>query len=361
MNFIKKNSLWFVLIIGALGVLASAYFEGNATMRWGQEFDQHLQSFKDAVENAIPTQVGIWTADSTEDHIGIENELIRKVAGADGALARHYRGSYDMPDVHVNITCGFSRTVGAHTPDVCFTGSGSNQDSEVESYEVTYEVNVPNPEKANEFLKEERTASFKTALFSDQGNHYQQRVFWGWKGMNSGWVAPRFPRLKWNSSEPICKMYVSIMEDRGILEGGTDSLKTAEEFLKVFLPELDKILTGTYVLPENLKVPASKTEVTENADSAAASPSGSETAAPGAPADEFDLAAPTLSIPETAAPAAESPAETAPTTPKTAPAEAPALEVEDGLTAPAAKSKAPKAKKSKKKAAKAEVTDEFTL
>ena len=71
--------------------------------------------------------------------------------------------------------------------------------------------------------------------------------------MGTDWIAPKFPRLKWNSSEPICKMYVSIIEGSKTLEGQADTLKIAEEFLKNFLPELDLVLTGEYVLPEGLK------------------------------------------------------------------------------------------------------------
>ncbi len=252
MNFIKKNSLFLILGVGVIGVLLAAYYEGNATMRWGQKYDTYLQSFKDAVENAIPLQVGVWTADPNEDQIGIDNELIRRVAGAEGSLARRYRGSYNTPDVHINITCGFSRSVGAHTPDVCFTGSGSEQKTEIETFEVFYSTTAPDLENPQESVKEERSAKFKTAIFSDLSGHYEQRVFWGWKGLETDWVAPKFPRLKWNSSEPICKMYVSIIESNKTLKE-QDTLKVAEEFLKNFLPELDKLLTGEYVLPESLK------------------------------------------------------------------------------------------------------------
>lgn len=230
-------------------------------MRWGQKYDTYLQSFKSAVENAIPVQVGIWTADPNEDQIGIDNELIRRVAGAEGSLARRYRGSYDIPDVHINITCGFSRSVGAHTPDVCFTGSGSEQKTDVEIFEVYYPVTILNPENPEESVKDEHVAKFKTAIFSDSAGHYEQRVFWGWKGLKTDWVAPRFPRLKWNSSEPICKMYVSIIEGGKTLEGQTDTQKVAEEFLKSFLPELDRLLTGEYVLPESLQTIAQNREI----------------------------------------------------------------------------------------------------
>lgn len=283
MNFIRKYSLYIVLAVGAAGVLASAYYEGRSTMRWGAKNDEHLQSFKDAVENAVPTHVGVWEAQSSDDQIGIENELIRRVAGAEGALARHYRSNYNRPEVHVNITCGFSRSVAAHTPDVCFTGSGSNQLTDVELFDVTYEVPVSDPENPNNFLKEERNATFKTAIFSDSGNHYQQRVFWGWKGVDTGWVAPRFPRLKWNSSEPICKMYISIMEDSGVTDQSTDTLKVAEEFFQAFLPELDAILTGKYVLPENMVIPDRPKDAAAETQTAPAA---------SAPSDPFDLSIP---------------------------------------------------------------------
>lgn len=253
MNFIKKNSLYIFLAVSAIGVLLAAYFEGNATMRWGQKHNEHLKSLKDAVECAIPPQVGAWSADTAEDEIGISNEAIRRVAGAEGALARHYQGSGES-DVHVNITCGFSRTVGAHTPDVCFTGSGSIQQTDVELFHVEYQVEVPHPVNPDQTEKETRMGTFKTAIFSSPDGMFEQRVFWGWKGIHTGWVAPRFPRLKWNASEPICKLYVSIIEGRETMDGKEDTQKVAEKFFQAFLPEMDKILTGEYQLPEDLRL-----------------------------------------------------------------------------------------------------------
>lgn len=290
----KNNQLTFYLILAlsAIFILIAFYYEGRATERFGEGHDEHLKSFKDAVENAIPPQVGVWFSDKNEDQIGIENELIRRVAGADGALGRHYRGSFDHPDVHINITCGYSRNVGAHTPDVCFTGSGSVQETPVETFTVDYQTAIPDPTDPKKTVLQDRTAVFKTAIFSDATSHYKQRVFWGWKGVGTGWVAPRFPRMKWNSNEPICKMYVSILEDNGYSKQTVDTLKVAEEFMKLFLPELDKILTGTYVLPEGMRVinddNIKENDSTENVN---VNPTKEE--------DEFDLSAPAPAISET--------------------------------------------------------------
>jgi len=284
----NKNQLTFYLILalGAIFVLTSFYYEGRATERFGASHDEHLKSFKDAVENAIPSQVGVWFSDKNEDQIGIANELIRRVAGADGSLGRHYRGSFDHPDVHINITCGYSRNVGAHTPDVCFTGSGSVQETPVESFSVDYQVAVPDPSDPKKTVMEDRTATFKTAIFSDASSHYKQRVFWGWKGVGTGWVAPRFPRLKWNSNEPICKMYVSLLEDSGYSKEAVDTLKVTDEFMKLFLPELDKILTGSYILPEGMRV------LREGEGEKAKAPKTKESETPVKEEDEFDLSTP---------------------------------------------------------------------
>lgn len=289
----KKNQLTFYLILAlsAIFILTAFYYEGRATERFGESHDSHLKSFKDAVENAIPTQVGVWFSDKNEDQIGIENELIRRVAGADGALGRHYRGSFDHPDVHVNITCGYSRNVGAHTPDVCFTGSGSVQETPVETFSVDYQVTVPDPTDPKKTVLEDRSATFKTAIFSDASSHYKQRVFWGWKGVGTGWVAPRFPRLYWNSNEPICKMYISLLEDNGYSKQAVDTLKVTDEFMKIFLPELDKILTGTYVLPEGMRV-------IENSDQEESPAPGENEVAP-KEEDEFDLSMPIPAAPQT--------------------------------------------------------------
>lgn len=293
----KKNQLTFYLILAlcAIFILTAFYFEGRATERFGQSFDTHLKSFKDAVENAVPTKVGDWFSESNEDQIGIENELIRRVAGADGALGRHYHGSSDTPDIQVNITCGYSRNVGAHTPDVCFTGSGSVQETSVETFSVDYQVLVPDPDDPKKSVSEDRTATFKTAIFSDASSHYRQRVFWGWKGVGEGWIAPRFPRWHWNSNEPICKMYISLLEDNGYGREKVDTLKVAERFMQEFLPELDAILTGTYVLPEGSRLIPD--DGSENVDAIPPAPVMNESGQ----TDEDDLSLPPVPDPQASA------------------------------------------------------------
>ena len=244
MEFIKNRSIFLVLFLCVAGVLGAMYYEGFATERWGEMRSETLESFKAAVEEALPMTVDAWKANVDEDVIGIENEDVRRVAGAYGSLARRYRGSYENPDIHINITCGFSRNVGAHTPDVCFVGSGNEQLDSVEKLSVGYIVELPDPNDPEKMIPEDRIATFNTAVFrgwDQNGNSYDQRVFWGWKDAEEGWQAPRFPRMKWQPNEPICKMYVSLLETK---DG--DTMKVAEEFLKVFLPKVDPLLNGKY-------------------------------------------------------------------------------------------------------------------
>ncbi len=244
MEFIKNKSLFPILILCIGGVLGAMYYEGIATERWGEMQSETLESFKAAVEQVMPMTVGVWEANESEDVLGIANEDIRRVAGAYGALARRYHGSYENPDIHLNITCGFSRNVGAHTPDVCFVGSGNEQVSSVEKFNIAYLVELPDPEDPEKTVTEDRIATFNTAVFrgwDPNGNSYDQRVFWGWKDVGDGWQAPRFPRMKWQPNEPICKMYVSILETKGV-----DTLKVVETFLQDFLPTVDPLLNGKY-------------------------------------------------------------------------------------------------------------------
>ena len=268
----KKNQLIFylTLALSAIFILIACLLEGRATQRFAHSFDEHLKSFKEAVEHYVPEKAGSWIASPSEDQIGIKDERIRTIAGAAGSLSRRYHSNSDHSDIVVNITCGYSRNVGAHTPDVCFTGSGANQETSVETFSVDYQMTFPNPANPKEPITEERTATFKTAIFSEATTQYRQRVFWGWKGVGTGWVAPRFPRLYWwNSNEPICKMYISLNEDSGNSKGKVDSLKDAELFMKAFLPQLDEVLTGSFV-------PEGKTGVNDNNDEEK-SPSSVET------------------------------------------------------------------------------------
>ena len=88
-------------------------------------------------------------------------------------------------------------------------------------------------------------------------------------------------------------MYVSLLEDNGYSKQTVDTLKVADEFMKIFLPELDKILTGTYVLPEDMRVISDTENESENASDQIEKVDTQNAE------DEFDLSTPAPAISET--------------------------------------------------------------
>jgi hypothetical protein len=218
-----------VLIIVALGILvAGGIVEGLQSNRWGPSDD--LKAAAARLAN-VPTTVGPWQS--------IENSMDErqlKVAEAVGHLSRIYTNKSTGASVTVLMLCGPSGPIGAHTPDICYVGSGFH----MTGAQGRRLLKMPGEEQA----------SCWTARFEKEGpGEHPIQVYWAW-GVDGGWSASDAPRIEFAKRMALYKLYVT----RGAASASSDgspslaTLDSVEEFLTLFLPEVKKVLapaTGT--------------------------------------------------------------------------------------------------------------------
>lgn len=239
-----------VALIAVVIISIGAWLEGINTSRWADPQSAELDSMAAGIRN-IPVLVGEWEGDIATERKELD-AAIAKESGAHESLGRTYQ-SRNVKPVSINIICGLTRKVGIHTPDACYRGAGYTINGEIQKVEFKY---LPKSSENEELKSGEGTpsakyltAEFKTALFertTPGGGTERQRVYWAWKGTAPNWSAPDSPRLTWKTTEPIAKLYLSTIESAN--DKPEDN--PIQDFVSVFLPELETLLSGTYIPPE---------------------------------------------------------------------------------------------------------------
>ena len=170
----------FLAITGL--IVAGAIVNGAATQRWSafeQGKDKTLElhafelRFQDWQPEVIPTDMPT-------------NERST-------ATSRHYKSSSTGRSAVVTLISGIPGSVSAHTPDVCYPGSG---------YKTLRGAKKETAELPNGTVAEMYVADFekKTAT-----KHDRARVRWTWAA-DGGWVAPDHPR--WQFATQLMKVPV---------------------------------------------------------------------------------------------------------------------------------------------------------
>jgi hypothetical protein len=202
-----------VLIVGA------GRLHGDWTNRWGSS--KALVDLSARVES-VPMVIGQWK--------GTDRELPaaeRAIAGATACLARQYTNATRGVTVDVFLMAGLPGKIGVHTPQICYTGAGRKV-SEATPYAYSYGSG-----------RDQRTAEFLTATATREGTDPSVlRIFWSWNPAK-GWTAPAEARWAFASEPVLCKLYV--VRETGAKAEIPDR-DPCNEFLKVFLPELDRVV-----------------------------------------------------------------------------------------------------------------------
>ena len=147
------------------------------------------------------------------------------MAGTVAYLLRRYSNPARGVSVSVILFGGRPGSISAHTPDVCYPGAGYTLDSPSV---------FPFPDGPGD-----HRAEFRTALATRGGtNPSVLRIFWGWNA-SKGWLAPAEPRWEFSGATALCKLYVVRETGGAVVDPGADP---CNDFLKVFLPELDRIV-----------------------------------------------------------------------------------------------------------------------
>jgi hypothetical protein len=150
-----------------------------------------------------------------------------RVAEATGYVSRVYANPKKGVRVTVLMLGGPTGPIGAHTPDVCYAGSG-------------YEMAGRSQKKALS-LPGGAGATYWTARFEKKGAFEPPlRVGWMW-GTDGDWVAASDPRTEFALRGALYKLYVQYSEApaRPAPGAAPDPL---EVFLADFLPEVKKAL-----------------------------------------------------------------------------------------------------------------------
>jgi hypothetical protein len=207
------HRFWPVLLVvvglgalGLTGVLTAPLGSSEAAREAQRRFD------------AVPRTIGAW---SGTDRKLSERQLA--LAEAQANLYRTYRRDDPPAAVSVVVLFGDSGPLGAHTPEVCYEGSGFKQ--------VSGERKRTVPGTGAELW----TAKFEAGGVPP----LTVEVVWGW-GADGEWKAAENPRLEFAHRRQIYKLYVSrVVPVRPEPDGRT----SLDEFLGPFLQEFQAALS----------------------------------------------------------------------------------------------------------------------
>lgn len=237
----------------------------------------------------VPKDFGDWHGkDKPVDPV------VRKTAGAIGAISREYRNARTNEQVDLWLIVGHAREISFHTPDVCYPSSGFEaRGKENAVYPLIIQGRPNTPMWTNTFYRDDSLSGRRTLL----------RVFWTWFNPEDPehsekvvWEAPTNPRWHFGNTRALYKMYFT--------SDARDALETADQsacirFAKEFLPEVDKALLTMYGKGQPQggdKAASPASEVPNEGDKAAPAPASTAPDAasqPEAPAAKDNSPAPT--------------------------------------------------------------------
>jgi len=206
-----------LLLIGVV-----TWVQGSWSERWGEHaelkiFAEHLRK--------IPMQIGDWSGKKTAE----PSKQIQQVAGNVGTLSAEFRNQYN-PDqwVKVDLVCGRLQDVFYHTPDRCYPAAGFSAGGSP----VRQVFDLPSGE-----------AQFFTSTFQKHESAGSQnlRIYWGWCA-DGPWVAPDQEKWTFAGRKALYKLYIAT-EATG---EQTSEHNPASDFIKVFVPELQKALKTSF-------------------------------------------------------------------------------------------------------------------
>ena len=207
---VMPRGLPIVVVVALLAV--AGVVEGIRTNRWGDSEDVQAAASKLA---GVPREVGTWT--STENQI---DEKVLRVARASGHVARNYTNTKTGDSLSVLLLCGPTGDIAAHTPDICYAGSG---------YKML----------GRESKQALAADTYWSARFEKPEATLQ--VCWAWC-TDGNWTAADDARTEFALRPVLFKFYVSRNLPPADRTGRPTANDPIREFLTVFLPEVKKAL-----------------------------------------------------------------------------------------------------------------------
>lgn len=209
----KARYLLLLALVG-VAIVASGAVAGLVSGRWQQNLEPpaHLEQ--------LPLTFGDWQGEDQP----LDAKVV-KVAQFDGYLVRRYENQRTRAVVHVMLAYGRPGPLAVHTPAICYGGAG---------YELASDTTRWTPDDAaghGEFFQ--ATFARRNSLSPEK-----LQVLWSWN-KNGVWRVSNYPRWTFAGGPRLYKLYVS--QEYLPRDKATDGAG-AREFLRDFLPELNKML-----------------------------------------------------------------------------------------------------------------------
>lgn len=192
---------------------------------------------------SIPRELEDWSSTDFE----LPQDAVR-VAGINSYLARNYVQAQTGESMTVLIVSGPGGPISVHPPEVCFAGQGYHMES------VIGTVKTPAGESDQEH-------EFSTAIFRGPESSGGTRVqlFWSWSD-GAIWRTPSNPRLAFARLPRLYKIYVS----RTLIgKQGREDVKDCLEFMKLLLPEFEKLMSQSSDAPSTPAEPQPADDASE--------------------------------------------------------------------------------------------------
>jgi hypothetical protein len=199
-------------------VIAAGVIHGLRTDRWGADVNVAAAA---ARLDDVPLKVGEWEGRP----IAMDDRQLA-MAEAVGHMSRTYVSRRTGMEVTVVLLCGRPGPISLHSPEVCYAGAGFNMTGEEGTATVSGDGAPP-------------AELFKATFVKPGAAQVTLNVFWAWRA-DGAWLAASNPRLTFARSTVLYKLYVIRRLAR------PDEVMPQEpclDFLRAFLPELDKQLS----------------------------------------------------------------------------------------------------------------------
>ena len=210
------------LLVGLGILMGSELLHGRWTDRWSfsGELEAACAKFPKPDE---PMIVGDWKGEPGEP-LKADDIALGEIAGYINQVFTHPSGAA----VHVLVVCGRPGPIAVHTPEVCLGGEGCTQDGTKQRYPV----DLSGSDKVEFWVGQ--------FYWLDGGLRKDRRTFWTYSS-NGKWTAEDNPRLSFARFPFLYKIYIvrqMSRRDEKLQEDPT------LDFIKVFMPELQKRLFG---------------------------------------------------------------------------------------------------------------------
>jgi hypothetical protein len=203
---------WVLMAIsGLVLVVAGGWVHGRLTQRWGTPLEVEMIG---ARLRDVPLSIGGWTSAGDQDMSPSTVTLLECI----GYLKRAYVNQSTGETVSVAVMFGPKGPIAVHTPEVCYSSQDVTASERRRPVTVDYDGTD--------------SRIWQLGFVSNDLEKSKLDVMYGWSD-GGPWYAAESPRF-WRA-DYLYKLQTAASVSRGNKE-------TTQEFLRVFLPELRKVM-----------------------------------------------------------------------------------------------------------------------